>query len=393
MSIRNLRVCLILLLFSAAARAQMDGRFVFQTIVTNPSTGSPMTGPYNMRFTVYNAMTGGDALWTEDHAVTLNQQGWLNVILATGYPFNRTEQYVGITVLPGSTEMTPRHPYHPVPCSYVSENILSPGGISVFKGNSTIRMTDGEADFMSVPFTGMLSIHAGGYTSTPLQLSSASTTLIRGETARQNGIEISTAAGVGVVGKSTGGWRVQDDPAGPYFPSTGVRGEGYEYGGYFIGSGFPWSGGAPGTGGYFEGNRYAGLFKGKVHARGDYTREYGSGDETRAMPIAYGTVGWNGTVSGNSPNVATAWDATAQCYKITITGENFEESTHAALITPYRRTRLVTVPAGGHGLPRITILPPVFGQVYGSGGVLCVELFTADGAKVQRRFAFVVYRP
>ena len=76
------------------------------------SSGSPISGTYQMVFTIYDAPTGGAVLWTETQSGVSVQNGLCNVLLGTVNPivdsvFASTACYLGIQV--GSDpEMTPR---------------------------------------------------------------------------------------------------------------------------------------------------------------------------------------------------------------------------------------------------------------------------------------------
>jgi len=348
-------------LFLAASAAAMDGQFIFQTYVMDPSNGGPLNGTYNVRLTVYNEPTGVTELWHEDQTVTAHE-GWIHVIMTTAYPFEQSERYVKVTIQQPGMKISSPEPLYPVPFSYISQKVESPSGVSTFSGSSSVQMVDGDAS--SDGCTGMLSIHTSGYTHIPLQLTSMSTGLISGSTSRGDGITVSTCAGTGVVGTSTGGYYIKDDPRLEYIPSTGVKGVGKNYGGYFIGG---------------------------VHVEGEVTREYGtSGDKSRAVPIAYGNVDENGGLSANTPNLMAKWDAEAQCFKIIIRGYNYSDSEYVTVVTPCRTTEQVTWP---NNQKKPVPLPAVFSQVYASDNTLCVELFTPDGVHAKRRFQFVTYKP
>ncbi len=101
--------CFILTSFQISAAAT-PGLMSYQGRLTN-SGGTPLNGFYNMTFSIYNAPTGGSAIWTETQNVAVID-GLFTVSLGSVTPidnsvFTSTECYLGITVN-SDPEMTPR---------------------------------------------------------------------------------------------------------------------------------------------------------------------------------------------------------------------------------------------------------------------------------------------
>ncbi len=81
-------------------------------------TGAPVSSKVKIVFNVYAAATGGDALWTEEQNITLDD-GYFSAQLGsvTAIPdgvFDGTVRYIGVTV-GADDEMTPREPVTSVP--------------------------------------------------------------------------------------------------------------------------------------------------------------------------------------------------------------------------------------------------------------------------------------
>ncbi len=92
-----------------AAHAAAPRKINYQGYLTNPA-GSPLTGTYSIVFSLYDAATGGNQLWTETQSVSVDK-GIFNVALgsvtALGLTFD-TQYYLDIQV--GGEQMTARQP-------------------------------------------------------------------------------------------------------------------------------------------------------------------------------------------------------------------------------------------------------------------------------------------
>jgi len=106
-----LGLLLLLTLLSSIGYAQIPQKMNYQGYLTN-AAGVPVNGTVQMVFSIYNASSGGVALWTEVHSVTVSQ-GVYSVILGEGStpnPINLTfdtTYYLGVQV-GADPEMTPR---------------------------------------------------------------------------------------------------------------------------------------------------------------------------------------------------------------------------------------------------------------------------------------------
>ncbi len=112
------------------------------------SNSQPITGTQTIVFSLYATATGGTALWTETHTVTLDQ-GYFSTELGSTTPFGTTltansTLFLGITVGTVS-EMTPRSSVASVPYALVADNAtgnITPNSISV--GGTTVIDSTGK---------------------------------------------------------------------------------------------------------------------------------------------------------------------------------------------------------------------------------------------------------
>lgn len=108
-------------LLSQSSQSYTSGNLSYQGTLTN-SMGNPLTGSYEMTFSLYNSMDGSSWLWqevrSEGNAVPV-QDGLFNVMLGSLTPipvsvWEESELYLGVKI--GSdVEMTPREKLNVVP--------------------------------------------------------------------------------------------------------------------------------------------------------------------------------------------------------------------------------------------------------------------------------------
>ncbi len=97
----------------------------YQAYLTD-SAENPLSGSYDIVFTIYDQAAGGAALWTETHPGVMVQEGHLHVLLGgmtpvTGGIFEGSERWMGIRV--GSDpEMTPRLRIASVPFAFAADS-------------------------------------------------------------------------------------------------------------------------------------------------------------------------------------------------------------------------------------------------------------------------------
>ena len=117
-------MAILLLLLSALNCWAVPPEINYQGKLTD-TNGDPVTETsVQMQFGVYEAASGGSALWSESQTVNIHE-GVFNVRLGSVTPFLiglfGGERFLGITVGAG-TEMTPRHPLVSVPYALAADD-------------------------------------------------------------------------------------------------------------------------------------------------------------------------------------------------------------------------------------------------------------------------------
>ena len=141
--------------------AQVPGMMNYQGVLTDASGAAVSDGNYNLTFSLYNVSTGGAALWTEHHTTVLVINGIFNVILGSaGSPINRAfdvQYYLGITVTPPGTELSPRIA---LTSSAYAFNVKAVNGATI--DNSAIgSTTPNTGDFTSLSANNGLTVSNG----------------------------------------------------------------------------------------------------------------------------------------------------------------------------------------------------------------------------------------
>ncbi|NIA01851.1 MAG: hypothetical protein GWP15_00545, partial [Nitrospirae bacterium] len=88
------------------------------------TSDNAITSTYNMTFRIYDALSGGNLLWTETHPSITVTNGYFSVQLGsvTALSLNFDIPYWISFEIVGDTEMTPRQPINSVGYSYFSDN-------------------------------------------------------------------------------------------------------------------------------------------------------------------------------------------------------------------------------------------------------------------------------
>lgn len=104
--------------------------------------------------------------------------------------------------------------------------------------------------------------------------------------------------------------------------------------------------------------------------------EYVAGTPSAMVPIAYGFINADGTVSTGSGNFTSTYNAGITRYDITITGESFFFSNYITIVTPVSGSDKMTGTSSG-------------------GGLLLVKFFDDSGTQIQSDFGFgfAVFKP
>lgn len=120
---------------------------------------------------------------------------------------------------------------------------------------------------------------------------------------------------------------------------------------------------------------YAGDFSTDVRVKGYLKREYVSGAPKNAIPVAYGTVNSDASISTGSGNFSVTYNATSNWYEISITGESYHYTSYTTMVTPTGASS------------------PTFATTSSVSGRLIVAIFNTSGTKQTNMFNFIVYRP
>ncbi|MEP7052464.1 MAG: hypothetical protein ABJB12_19005 [Pseudomonadota bacterium] len=109
--------------FALAPPPAVPATLTQQGRILDPKTGEAVVGKVKIAFNVYATATGGDALWTEEQNITLDD-GYFSAQLgsASAIPagvFDGSVRYLGVTV-GADDEMTPREAITSVPYSLLA---------------------------------------------------------------------------------------------------------------------------------------------------------------------------------------------------------------------------------------------------------------------------------
>jgi len=119
-----LSILLFLTFAYITAQAQVPKTISYQGILTNAEGNAVSDGDYSIVFTLYNALTDGNNLWTETQTVTVTN-GIFNVILGSVTPLDlsfSTKYWLGLTIESGD-ELTPRTELTSTPYSLNTSSI------------------------------------------------------------------------------------------------------------------------------------------------------------------------------------------------------------------------------------------------------------------------------
>src|SRR5689334_21049950 len=98
-----------LLYAAVAATAQVPKTMSFQGYLVNNSTSDPLEGNFDMRFSLYDASTGGAELWVDDYSAVPVAKGLYNVILGDKKPIDLPfDKIYYLQVKVGLETLTPR---------------------------------------------------------------------------------------------------------------------------------------------------------------------------------------------------------------------------------------------------------------------------------------------
>jgi len=155
-SIKGLLVIFLVFIFFNSAAAQVPQIMNYEGTLTDTDGNPVPDGTYEIRFSLYNVLTGGTPLWTETWNSTTTPvivtNGKFNVLLGTHNPIpveffnNKPKTYIGIKV-GTDDEMMPRQQLASVPYAFSSGLSALPIGALALYDAGSVR---GSHDWKSV---------------------------------------------------------------------------------------------------------------------------------------------------------------------------------------------------------------------------------------------------
>ena len=177
---KKLFYTLFLCFFAFSANLIAQGATLsVQGVIKNSDGSAVDNGKYDLTFKLYDAISGGTALWTEDQSQITVTGGIYSALLGSVVPLNvgfNTTYYLGVAV-DGSTEMTPRARLTSAPyaLSLIGQDNIFPSSGGVGAGTLTptsgyqlhAKNSSGEGKLLLEGSTGaQLYLKAGGATAT-----------------------------------------------------------------------------------------------------------------------------------------------------------------------------------------------------------------------------------
>lgn len=135
----------ILMLITVIIRGQVPQTISYQGVLTDENGTVVADGSYNLSFNLYDALTGGTALWTENQSVAVSN-GIFNAILGSVNPLTLTfdiQYWLGVSV-EGGAELSPRIQLTSSPYSFNAASI-SDGSVT------TNKIVDGAVTQIKIP--------------------------------------------------------------------------------------------------------------------------------------------------------------------------------------------------------------------------------------------------
>lgn len=129
--------------FVCFVNAQVPQLINYQGILTDDA-GNAITGTRSIQFMIYDAPSGGSALWAETQSVDIHD-GLFNVLLGSVVPvplelFEGTDRYLAIKV-DTDNEMTPRQRLTSVGFAFQSQNTISVNYQLLYVNDGTVNET------------------------------------------------------------------------------------------------------------------------------------------------------------------------------------------------------------------------------------------------------------
>lgn len=211
---RVLRTSILSLAITAALAtsvgAAVPGTLTQQGRLIDKATGKPVTGAKDFTFSVYNAATGGTALWTETQSLTLDD-GYFSAPLGGTTPFPTAlfdgsgPRFLGVKI-GTDAELSPREAMNSVPFALTAGSTTGPSVVAIRENDGT----DGGTIPASYGFlyTCKTAAYTAGAGEKALVFTHASCSVPQG-----SGIGVRVGYNTGGADTTTGSWHYQAQPA------------------------------------------------------------------------------------------------------------------------------------------------------------------------------------
>lgn len=160
---------LLLLLAAAASGANLPLKINFQGKLIDPATYEPRNGAFTMTLRLYDAPTGGSALFTETQTGVPVSNGVFSVqIGSTAYLapelFSGASAYLSVQVSPDAAEMSPRQQLNMSAYAYAAAQLLADASAGVRVGNAYSTFTSAGNLLLSAGVQGSSASFTNGVT-------------------------------------------------------------------------------------------------------------------------------------------------------------------------------------------------------------------------------------
>ena len=125
--LRTLIAIIFGLISFQSANADIPEIISYQGILSD-STGSPLTGDYNITVSIYDQESGGVALWSETHANVVVSDGKFNIMMGSVASLSdsldfEVPYWLGVSI-GGGAELTPRTQFASTATAFAAQKVL-----------------------------------------------------------------------------------------------------------------------------------------------------------------------------------------------------------------------------------------------------------------------------